>query len=83
MVFPEQCKRFQKIGENSIQNVRKFTKYAVCKKGMFKERLLNNMSQQGVNFTNILCAVFLYESFARNFFVLEVKVKFLLAQLRS
>jgi hypothetical protein len=37
---------------------------------------------------NIFCAAFLYESFARSFFVLEVKVNFLLAakkmaQLRS
>ncbi len=30
---------------------------------------------QGVNFTNILCAAFLYESFTSSFFVLEVKVK--------
>ncbi len=29
----------------------------------------------GVNFTNILCAAFSYESFARSFFELEVKVK--------
>jgi hypothetical protein len=42
----------------------------------------------GVNFTNILRATFLYESYAQSFFVLEVKVKLFicvrkLAQLRS
>jgi hypothetical protein len=41
-----------------------------------------------VNFTNILRAAFLYESFAKSVFVLEVKVKVFigarkLAQLRS
>jgi hypothetical protein len=42
----------------------------------------------GVNFTNILCVAFLYKSFARSFFVLEVKVKLFIGakkmvQLRS
>jgi hypothetical protein len=42
----------------------------------------------GVNFTNILLAAILYESFARSFFVLDVKVKLFIgakkiAQLRS
>ncbi len=47
----------------------------------------NRGNLPGVNFTNILCAAFSYESFARSFFVLEVKVKLFigarkLAQLR-
>ncbi len=32
------------------------------------------LSRPGVDFTNILCAAFLYESFAQNFFVLRFKV---------
>jgi hypothetical protein len=41
-----------------------------------------------VHFTNILCPAFSYESFARGFFVLEVKVKLFtgakkMSQLRS
>ncbi len=35
----------------------------------------DNKVRPRVNFTNILCMAFSYESFERNFFVLAVKVK--------
>jgi hypothetical protein len=39
------------------------------------KKILKKKKRVGVNFTNILRAAFSYESFARSFFVLEVKVK--------
>ncbi len=56
--------------------------------GRVKCEIVTQKITSKVNFTNILRAVFSYESFAQSFFVLEVKVKFFigvrkLAQLRS